>query len=107
MGTYSLAPVGSEGIEVVTLSVRSKLGLEVKLQCKLHDPGVARQAADLPEGTVGDTAVRVSEVRVVRHIERIPAQFKPTTLAEGEGPVQAGIELDQIRPEQSVTAAIG
>jgi len=77
---------------------------KVELARELHDPGVPC-CQDFSKIRTGVRGRRVAEIRMVRAVEHLPANFKLAGFADVEVLEQAGIEVLEARPGHDVAAA--
>ena len=58
------------------------LALEVKLQCELHQAGIARPLYAAEVGPVREISVRLEELRVVEHVEKFTPELYPVAFSD-------------------------
>ena len=49
--------------------------LEIKLKRDLHQARISRPLHATEIGSVGDVAIRIEELRMVRNVEEVPSEF--------------------------------
>ena len=75
--------------------------LETESQVTLRDQPAARVgSADDSEVAIGDSAIRIAEVRVVQRVEGFSAELQFDPLTNGEGPEDAHVEVEVSRSTQ-------